>query len=82
MYSSFEGSKVRKTGHLEMPEESEKLVGKHAVVAAGYQDSRKWFIVRNSWGEKWGIRGYFTIPYEYLLDRSLSADIWTIRVIR
>jgi C1A family cysteine protease len=82
VYSSFEGSRVRKTGHLEMPEKSEKLVGKHAVIAAGYEDSRRWFIVRNSWGERWGIGGYFTIPYEYLLDRRLSADIWTIRVIR
>ncbi len=82
VYSSFEGARVRKTGHLEMPEKNEKLVGKHAVIAAGYLDSRRWFIVRNSWGEKWGLGGYFTIPYEYLLDRRLSADIWTIRVIR
>lgn len=82
VYSSFEGARVRRTGHLEIPERSEKLVGKHAVIAAGYQDSRKWFIVRNSWGEGWGIRGYFTIPYKYLLDLRLSADFWTIRVIR
>ena len=82
VYSSFEDARVRKTGHLEMPRQSERLVGKHAVIAAGYQDSRKWFIVRNSWGERWGIKGYFTIPYKYLLDRRLSADIWTIRLIR
>jgi len=82
VYSSFEGARVRKTGHLEMPEAHEKLVGKHAIIAAGYDDERKWFIVRNSWGESWGIKGYFTIPYKYLLDRRLSADFWTIRVIR
>ncbi len=82
VYSSFEGARVKKSGRLEMPSKSEKLVGKHAVIAAGYDDSRKRLIVRNSWGEKWGSRGYFTIPYEYVLDRRLSADFWTIRVIR
>ncbi len=82
VYSSFEDARVREAGHLEIPKQSEKLVGKHAVIAAGYQDSRKWFIVRNSWGKKWGIEGYFTLPYEYLMDRKLSGDIWTIKVIR
>lgn len=82
VYSSFESAQLRRSGHLEMPEKHEKLVGKHAVIAVGYKDARKWFIVRNSWGERWGIKGYFTIPYEYLLDRRLAADFWTIRVIR
>lgn len=82
VYSSFEGSRVRKTGHLGMPRAHERLVGKHAVIAVGYDDSRKWFIARNSWGDKWGIKGYFTIPYKYVQDRSLSADLWTIRLIR
>lgn len=82
VYSSFEDANVRKSGHLHLPKPSEKFVGKHAVIAAGYDDSRKWFIARNSWGESWGIKGYFTIPYTYLLERRLSADFWTIRVIR
>jgi C1A family cysteine protease len=82
VYSSFESLLLRKTGHLEMPRKHEKFVGKHAVIAAGYDDGRKWFIVRNSWGRKWGIKGYFTLPYDYILDRNLSADIWTIRRIR
>ncbi len=82
VYSSFESTGLRKTGHLQMPRPTEKFVGKHAVIAAGYDDSRKWFTVRNSWGDCWGIKGYFTIPYDYLLNRHLSTDFWTIRVIR
>lgn len=82
VYSSFEGALLRKTGRLEMPRKSEKLVGKHAVIAAGYDESKMRFIVRNSWGRNWGMKGYFTIPYQYLLDRSLTADLWTIRLIR
>ena len=69
-FESFEGEKVRKTGHLGMPKRRERAVGMHAVVAAGYKNSKGWFILRNSWGDKWGKKGYFTMPYEYVLDRS------------
>lgn len=81
VYDSFEGSEVAKTGHLQMPKPSEKVVGGHAVMAVGYDDSRDWLLARNSWGTDWGIKGYFTIPYDYLLDGNLSDDFWTIRVV-
>lgn len=29
--------------------------------------------------QKWGMDGYFTMPYPYLLQQSLSRDFWTIR---
>jgi C1A family cysteine protease len=47
----------------------------------GYDDSIQRFIVRNSWGPKWGIKGYFTMPYTYLLEPNLSDDFWTIRMV-
>src|ERR1019366_9952661 len=31
-----------------------------------------------TWGAKWGQKGYFTIPYAYLLTENLSDDFWTI----
>jgi len=57
----------------------EKVVGGHAVMAAGYNDREKRFLIRNSWGSDWGRKGYFTMPFAYLADRNLSDDFWTIR---
>ena len=81
VYESFEGDEVAKTGNAPMPNPQEKLLGGHAVLAVGYDDSQSRFIVRNSWGESWGMKGHFTIPYSYLLDENLSDDFWTIRIV-
>ena len=79
IYESFETKTVAKTGNIPMPKPGEKLLGGHAVMAVGFDDSKKIFVIRNSWGEKWGDHGYFYLPYEYLSDSRLSSDFWTIR---
>ena len=81
VYESFESRDVAKTGHVPMPKAKEALLGGHAVVAVGYDESKQWFIVRNSWGKGWGMDGYFTMPYPYLLQGSLASDFWTIRSV-
>jgi len=82
VYESFETDAVARTGHAPMPESGEHVLGGHAVCAVGYDMARRWFLCRNSWGTKWGMRGYFTIPFAYLTDSDLSADFWTIRVVQ
>ena len=81
VYESFESEAVAKTGKLNMPKKSEKVVGGHAVMAVGYDDKTKRFIIRNSWGADWGISGYFTMPYDYLINDNLADDFWTLRII-
>jgi C1A family cysteine protease len=81
VYESFESQQVAKTGVLNMPKPSEGVVGGHAVLSVGYDDKSKRFIVRNSWADTWGQKGYFTIPYDYLLNANLSNDFWTIRLM-
>ncbi|HSS60456.1 MAG TPA: C1 family peptidase [Candidatus Limnocylindrales bacterium] len=81
VYQSFESATVARTGHAPMPAWGERPIGGHAVMAVGYDDANQWFLVRNSWGKTWGIRGYFTMPYTYLVQPGLSSDFWTIRLV-
>ena len=81
VYESFESATVAKSGKLDMPAKGEQQVGGHAILAVGYDDASKRFIIRNSWGPKWGKSGYFTMPYDYVLNGNLSDDFWTIRMV-
>jgi C1A family cysteine protease len=82
VYESFESDAVAKSGRAPMPKPKEKLLGGHAVLAVGYDHAKSRFLVRNSWGTGWGQAGYFTIPYEYLLDSNLSDDFWVIKLVQ
>lgn len=77
VYESFQSEQTAKSGKVVMPKKGERMLGGHAVLAVGYDQKEKRFLVRNSWGIKWGMRGYFTMPYEYA--ETLAADFWTIR---
>ena len=82
VYESFESATVAKSGHAPLPKSNETVVGGHAVVAVGYDDVKQWFVVRNSWGAGWGMKGYFTLPYAYVTEANLASDFWTIRLLR
>lgn len=70
-------------GRIPFPSPGESLLGGHAVLAVGYDDSLKIgsstgaFIIRNSWGETWGNHGYGYLPYDYLL-KELAMDWWAL----
>ena len=39
---------------------------KHAVCVVGYDDRQKSFLLMNSWGKGWGLRGFCWVPYSSL----------------
>ncbi|PHN26068.1 C1 family peptidase [Pseudomonas sp. ICMP 460] len=81
VYESLESKEVTKTGIVPMPASTEKMLGGHCVLAVGYDDAKQRFIIRNSWGDAWGMKGYGTLPYGYLMDENLASDFWTIRIV-
>jgi len=82
VYSSFESSTATRTGIIPMPGPRDYILGGHAVVAVGYDDTHQWFIFRNSWGSGWGDHGYGYIPYAYLTNTSLVSDLWYITSVK
>lgn len=66
------------------PNPKDKVDGGHAVMAVGYDDGRVnrgtnnkgALLIRNSWGEDWGEKGYGWLPYDYV-HSGLASDFWT-----
>lgn len=50
---------------------SNKSVGGHAVSIVGFNDTERYWIVRNSWGTDWGEAGFIRVSYD---DKSGIAD--------
>jgi len=77
------------TGEIPFPTSGEKILGGHAIVAVGYDDSMRIknstggpetkgaLMIRNSWGTGWGKAGYGWLPYEFVL-RELAIDWWSL----
>ena len=55
--------------------------GYHAMVVVGYSDETKFFVVRNSWGESFGDKGYCYIPYSYVCDPDLNRMACIVKEI-
>lgn len=81
VYTAFESDDVARTGKLQMPGPDETLLGGHAVMCIGYDDLAGRFLIQNSWGEEWGDKGYFTMPYDYMTNTNLADDFWTLTLI-
>lgn len=55
-----------------------QFAGGHAVILIGWSDSKKSFILRNSWGKSWGNKGYEYIPYKEFEQSVYEA--WTATI--
>jgi C1A family cysteine protease len=89
VYSSYNQAKTN-GGCFPYPASRESLVGGHAVLAVGYDDTKVIrntsaggiettgaILVKNSWGTSWGDGGYGWIPYQYI-TAGLTADWWSL----
>lgn len=72
---------AERDGRIPHPEtvQGNETQGGHAMLIVGYDLSDRQYIVRNSWGEGWGDRGYCYIPFDLMDDSGRAREFWTIR---
>jgi C1A family cysteine protease len=66
---------------IPVPSNSDSLVGGHAVLCVGYDNDKRLFKIRNSWGNSVGDNGYFYMPYSYVTEPTLAGDFWVINAV-
>lgn len=71
---------AKKSGHLKAPTDGnwEPSSGGHAMLIVGYDDDKGVWLVRNSWGEEYGLGGYFWIDYAALDHYGQPNGYWTV----
>ena len=76
VYESFESDQMAKTGIWSPDVNNEQVIGGHAVLGIGYDDSVNGgsFLVRNSWGGDWGYKGNFWLRYQDAANSNILTD--------
>lgn len=77
-YPAFES--VGPDGKIPMPDGSQS--GGHAMCVLGYDDHRRALLVRNSWGDGWGLQGLGWLPMSYATNPFWCGEIHTVRTVR
>jgi len=72
VYESFEKDDH---GVIPMPKADEEILGGHAICIVGYDDAKRQFKFKNSWGMLWGSGGYGWLSYDYI--EPFAFDGWT-----
>jgi C1A family cysteine protease len=63
-----------------LPKPSGDIQGGHAIIIFSYDDNTKLLGIRNSWGETWGDKGNFYMPYSYF-ESKYCDDSWTLKEV-
>lgn len=67
---------------IPVPAQSDAVIGGHAILCVGYDNSKSLFKIRNSWGPNEGENGYFYMPYAYVTEPTLASDFWVINAVK
>jgi C1A family cysteine protease len=76
VYESFMSQEVEDTGVMPIPQSGEQEQGGHEVLCLGYDMTRQLALMQNSWGDGWGQRGYFWMPFRVI--QSAETDLWMV----
>lgn len=73
--------KVKRNGIVPMPRRGEQVYGGHAMLIVGYDLDAKMYLIRNSWGPRWGRGGYCWMPFALLDNPRVAWSFWTARLM-
>jgi C1A family cysteine protease len=79
--NSLQSDETAATGVIQMPLPGEVDNDGHCMVFIGWNDTLQQLEGPNSWGEDWGDKGFFHMPYGYV-DQGIVSDCWTIRRVQ
>lgn len=77
VYKDFLDNKLQSGYSVRVPSSNENYVGRHAMLIVGYDETTKMFLIRNSWGKKFGNEGYCWMPATYF-QAADAADFWVM----
>ena len=80
LYDEFERLSVYNTV-LESPTNDQSLSGAHALCLVGYDLDRQVLLCRNSFGEGWGLSGYFWMTFEYAERELITTWVFDIDLL-
>jgi|SRR6202142_1028166 len=76
VYDSFLSQQVADTGIMPIPKPGEQQQGGHEVLCLGYDLVKQVALIQNSWGDAWGEKGFFWMPFATI--SSPDTDLWMV----
>ena len=77
----YSNSYLAPSGWIDMPKSGDRLLGRHAILLVEMEDEarlgKQAIVFKNSWGVKWGDRGFGSFCFDYLT--SYGRELWTLQ---
>ena len=81
-YHVYRNFVIKKDGLMPMPSAEDikafTKTGGHCGLCVGYNDNTGCFTILNSWGETFGDKGYFYMPYDFIAIPLHAFNFWKI----
>ena len=78
VYSNFFKLTAKDNDILNIPSASDEVLGGHAVILVGYDDTTQTFDVLNSHGFQFADGGYFRLKTDYALNPDLAFEFYIV----